>query len=108
MVLTVNTVIRSSYRYFKTSKTPIELEYKLGILCRSDDEYHIRSILHSMMISEGISMVAMKSEDSDTPDRVAVTAHLRMQQGKLANLEQFISRIGLEQSVNAVYWELAA
>ncbi|AFG36527.1 MgtC/SapB family protein [Spirochaeta africana] len=108
MILIANTALRFSYRITHSTTEELDLDYRMVIICELHDEHHIRSVLHSMLTADAIALVGLSREEADKPDQVAVIARLRMQQGHAVKLENTIARIGVEQSVHAVHWEIAA
>ena len=105
MALSINTVLRRTYRFFEPQRTAEERSCKITILCAADDEHHIRSVLHAMLATEGIQLYALASEDSDRPDTVLIEAESRLVATQLQNIERIVSRISLEKTIRSVRWE---
>lgn len=108
MVLATNTVLRSvSNAINSTSVSNADLvrEYQVTVICRADDEVHIRTQLSHLMYAKPLSFQSLTSEDvPGQPDRLQVTATLKLHPKDQARLEQIASRISMEQSVTSVSW----
>ncbi|SIQ47475.1 putative Mg2+ transporter-C (MgtC) family protein [Alkalispirochaeta americana] len=110
VIVGVNTVLRFSIGANGANGANREepfLEYQLSVLCGVAEEPHIRSVLHAMMSAEAISLRGVSREESDQDGRIAITARVMMKRNEAAKLEQIISRIGLEESVQAIHWDAA-
>jgi putative Mg2+ transporter-C (MgtC) family protein len=77
----------------------------LTVVCREQDEIHIRTVLSNSMYSQPLSFQSLTSEDVEgDPSRIQVTATLRMHPKDQAKLELMASRISMEKSVSSVSW----
>ncbi len=80
-------------------------EYQLTVVCREEDEIHIRAVLSNAMYAEPLSFQSLTSRDcEDHPPRVEVTATCRAHPSHQARLEQIASRISMEKGVTSVSW----
>jgi putative Mg2+ transporter-C (MgtC) family protein len=87
--------------------TELELCYRCDVVCRTQDEAHIRALLLQTVGSGKLRLRSLCSEDlEDTPDRVSVEAELVTQERNDAFLEQIVSRLSLEPGVIAIRWRI--
>jgi putative Mg2+ transporter-C (MgtC) family protein len=87
------------------SNADLVREYVLTIVCREADEIHIRTAISNSMYSAPLSFQSLTSEDvEDEPERIRVTATLKMHPKDQSKLEQMASRLSMEKSVSSVSW----
>jgi putative Mg2+ transporter-C (MgtC) family protein len=107
-VLLINTVLREVSRIINA--TPVGAadlvrEYVLTVVCREEDEIHIRTVLSNSMYSTPLSFQSLTSEDvPDQPERLRVTATLRTHPKFQSKLELMASRLSMEKGVSSVSW----
>jgi putative Mg2+ transporter-C (MgtC) family protein len=110
-VLLTNMVLRPiGYRLYPNQQTGGEQEiiYTCELICRSEDETHIRPLVVQAMAQSPLTLVTLKSEDIEgTPTRLRVTAQLRAASRQDQALEQLVSRLSLEPGVSSVSWALS-
>ncbi|MBR8008552.1 MgtC/SapB family protein [Burkholderia vietnamiensis] len=108
VVLVTNTVLREISRVINAtpvSTADLVREYQLTVVCREDDEIHIRAVLSNAMYAEPLSFQSLTSRDcQDHPPCVEVTAICRTHPNHQARLEQIASRISMEKGVSSVSW----
>ncbi|MEJ8799476.1 MgtC/SapB family protein [Trinickia caryophylli] len=108
VVLVTNTVLREIGRVINaTSVSTADLVrvYQLTVVCREEDEIHIRAVLSNAMHAEPLSFQSLTSRDcEERPPRVEVTATCRAHPSHQARLEQIASRISMEKGVSRVSW----
>ena len=108
IVLAANTVLRDLSRYLNTtpvSSAEIAVDYTIRVVCRAEDEVHVRTLLTNSTHAIPLSFRSLKSEDLvGTPGALEVLAELRLHPKDQAKLEQLTSRISLEKGVSAVSW----
>ena len=108
IVLLTNTVLREVSRMINStsvSNADLVREYVLTIVCRAADEIHIRTSISNSMYSAPLSFQSLTSEDvEDEPERIRVTATLKMHPKDQSKLEQMASRLSMEKSVSSVSW----
>ena len=108
IVLAANTVLRDLSRYLNTtpvSTAEIAVDYTIRVVCRAEDEVHVRTLLTNSTHAIPLSFRSLKSEDlAGTPGALEVLAELRLHPKDQAKLEQLTSRISLEKGVSAVSW----
>ncbi len=109
-VLVANLVLRPlGYRINQQplKGTELELCYRCDVVCRTQDEAHVRALLLQMVSGEKLQLRSLYSEDlEETPDRVSVEAELVTQERNDAFLEQIVSRLSLEPGVIAIRWRI--
>lgn len=109
-VLAANLVLRPlGYRINQQplKGTELELCYRCDVVCRAQDESHIRALLLQAVVGGNLRLRSLYSEDlEDTPDRVSVEAELVTQERNDAFLEQIVSRMSLEPGVIAIRWRI--
>ncbi len=86
--------------------TEVATHYTCLVVCRSDDEAQVRSMLLYGVSSAGIILQALNSEDVDGSDKVQVQARLVMADRNDTLLEQMINRLSMEPGVSAVSWKV--
>jgi putative Mg2+ transporter-C (MgtC) family protein len=88
--------------------TETPTHYRVRIVCTSEQESHVRSLLLYGVKASGLTLRALHSEDTETPDRVEVRAELVSQGGHDNEVEQAVTRLSLEPGVSTVRWEIVA
>jgi len=86
--------------------TELELCYRCSVVCRSQDEAHVRALLLQSLSTSAMRLRSLQSQDLETSERVEVEADLVTQDRKDALLEQVVSRLSLEPGVSAVRWRI--
>jgi putative Mg2+ transporter-C (MgtC) family protein len=108
IVLIANTVLRDLSRYLNTtpvSTAEIAIDYTVRVVCRSEDEVHVRALLINSTYVIPLSFRSLKSADlADMPGALEVLAELHLHPKDQAKLEQLTSRISLEKGVSEVSW----
>jgi len=109
-VLVANLVLRPlGYRINQQplQGTELELCYRCEVICRTQEEAHVRALLLQAVGSEKLRLRSLFSEDlEEMPDRVSVEAELVTQERNDALLEQIVSRLSLEPGVIAIRWRI--
>ncbi|BAU42488.1 MgtC/SapB family protein [Leptolyngbya sp. O-77] len=87
--------------------TELELCYRCEVVCRAQDEAHVRALLLQAVASGKLRLRSLYSEDlEDKPDRVSIEAELVTQERNDAFIEQVVSRLSLEPGVIATRWRI--
>lgn len=87
--------------------TEVKLCYRCSVVCRSQDEAHVRALLLQVVNNGTMDLRSLHSEDlEEKTDCVEVEADLVTQDRNDAFLEQTISRLSLEPGVSAVSWRI--
>ena len=106
-VLLTNTVLRPlAYKLHPPSaeQKPEEACYHLEFVCRSQDESRLRSLLLQTVSRLPMVLYSLRSEDRTSG--VMIDADLRLSGRNDDIVEQIITRLSLEDCVNAVSWRL--
>jgi len=85
--------------------TDLEIHYRIWLVCRSQDEAHIRVLMLQSFAGTTLLLRGLRSEDQHDPASVEVTADLVCTGRCDVLLEQLVSRLSLEPGVTAVSWE---
>lgn len=108
IVLVTNTVLREVSRTINAtpvSAADLVRQYVLTVVCREEDEIHVRAILCNPMSSAPLSFQSLMSRDvPEAPQRIEVTATLRLHPKDQSKLEQMASRLSMEKGVSSVSW----
>lgn len=87
------------------SATEVEQVYRLSIVCRADDEVHVRTLmLHMLSGMPQLLIQSLHSEDLPLAGQMEVRADLLASPNNHLQLEQIVSRISLMKSVSAARW----
>ncbi|MBV8729928.1 MAG: MgtC/SapB family protein [Acidobacteriia bacterium] len=109
-VLATNIVLRPiAYRISPSHHTGSEQEvtYRCELVCRSEDEAHIRALLVQAMAQSPLTLLGLKSEDIESTTKLKVIAELRGLGRQDQPLEQLIVRLSLEAGVSSVSWSVS-
>ena len=89
--------------------TELEICYRCSVVCRSQDEAHVRALLLQAVSNDAMRLRSLHSQDIEdvkSPDKVEVEADMVMQDRNDTLLEQVVSRLSLEPGVSAVKWRI--
>ncbi|TYQ29689.1 MgtC/SapB family protein [Pseudanabaena sp. UWO310] len=110
MVLLANVVLRPiGYRINQQplKGTELELCYRCDVICRTNDEAHVRALLLQSIEGKKLKLRSLFSEDmAEQSDRVSVEAEMVTQERNDSLLEQVVSRLSLEPGVLSVNWRI--
>ena len=111
IVLGTNIVLRPlAYRLYpaQASSEEQEVAYGLELICRPEDEAHIRALMLQAMSQSPLTLVSLRSEDIEGANKMKVTASVsglgRHDQG----LERMVGRLSSEAGVSSVSWAVRA
>ena len=110
-VLATNVVLRPiAHRLHPIQQvgTEQEVRYLVELVCRAEDETHIRPLLVQTMAQNPLSLVGLKTEDIEGTAKMKVVAHIRSLGRQDQILEQLIARLSFEPSVSSVSWSMTA
>jgi putative Mg2+ transporter-C (MgtC) family protein len=111
-VLTTNVVLRPiAYRLHPSQQQmgiEQEVTYLCELVCRGEDEAHIRPLLVQTAAQNPLTLVGLKSEDIEGTAKLKVVAHVRGLGRQDQALEQLIARLSLEPGVSSVSWSMTA
>lgn len=110
-VLIANTVLRPlSLRINQqpTSGTELEFYYLCSLVCRGDDEAHIRMLLLDALSKiDRIKLHSLQSQDLDNFNNlVEIKAEIKAQKDDDNFLERIVSRLCLEPSIKSASWRI--
>lgn len=114
IVLLANLLLRPLARFLdrhaKTSGDTgeIPVHYVVRVVCLSQQENHIRSLLLQSVSGRDLTLQALQSADTQDAARIEVRADLQAEGHRDALLEQVVARLSLEESISAVRWEVAS
>lgn len=106
-VLCTNLVLRPlAYRIYPVQTTGQEQEVTYGfeLVCRPEDEAHMRALMLQGLSSTSLALIALRSEDIEGTDRMKVTSRIRGIGKQHQALEQMVVRLSLERGVSSVSW----
>ena len=110
MILVANTALRPlARRMYNSSANQLEddeFNYAIYVKCWNKDEFHIRSLLMHMVNEEKIVLRNLESEDLVTEEKVTVKANVISIRKNDMCLEKIVNRIGLEEGVVSIGWEI--
>jgi putative Mg2+ transporter-C (MgtC) family protein len=110
-VLLTNIVLRPlAYRIAPGQQAGGEQEvtYDCQLICRAEDEAHVRSLLVQTMAHSPLTLLGLKSEDLDNTGKLRVVAQLRGLGRQDHALEQIIVRLSIEAGVSSLSWSVTA
>jgi len=84
--------------------TEIEHHYRVRVVCRSDQEAHVRALLLQGVSTSTLRLRRLESQDLPEGSRVEVRAEMVSHDRSDAVLEQVVGRLSLEASVSAASW----
>ncbi|MCY0387244.1 MgtC/SapB family protein [Robbsia sp. Bb-Pol-6] len=109
VVLLTNTLLRSVSHIINASPVStadLVRSYVLTVICREEDEIHMRALLSNAMSSSPLSFQSLTSKDADEArERVEVQAVVALHPKDQPKLERLASRISMEKGVSSVGWE---
>ena len=114
IVLLANLLLRPLARFLdrhaKTSGDTgeIPVHYVVRVVCLSQQENHIRSLLLQSVSGRDLTLQALQSADTHDPTRVEVRADLQADRRKDALLEHVVAHLSLEESISSVRWEVSS
>jgi putative Mg2+ transporter-C (MgtC) family protein len=110
-VLVANLALRPlAYRLYPSQQPGPEQEvtYVCDLVCRPEDEAHIRALLLQAIAQTPLTLTALKSEDIEGTGRMKVLAQIRGLGRQDQALEQMVVRLSLEAGVTSVSWSVTA
>ena len=109
-VIVANVCLRPIGKALNRGKgaSDLEITYLFRITARIDEEAHMRALLLNSIGGQPLFLKSLKSDDVDHTEKVEIQAILTSTGRQNALLEQVVSRLSLEPSVNGVSWEILA
>lgn len=108
-ILAANVLLRPLARLINRKPMRLddtEVRYFFRIVCRSEDEVHIRTLLLHVAHEEPLMLRAIHSEDLDDSDAVEVVAQFIANRRSDKSMEQIVSRLSMESSISSVSWRI--
>ncbi len=108
-VLATNIILRPlSYRLYPAQATGAEQEvtYAFELICRPEDEAHMRALLLQAMSKSALILTGLRSEDIEAAGKMRVTAQVKGLGRQDEALEQIVVRLCLEAGVTSVSWAI--
>lgn len=106
-VLGTNVVLRPlAYRLYPAHAAGEEQEatYGFELICRPEDEAHMRALLLQAMSRSALTLTGLCSEDIEGAPKMKVTAQIKGLGRQDEALEQLVVRLSLEAGVSSVSW----
>jgi putative Mg2+ transporter-C (MgtC) family protein len=106
-VLSTNIILRRlSYRIYPPQPVSeeVEIAYGFELVCRPEDEAHMRALMLQGIAGTALALTALRSEDIEGTDRMKVTARIRGLGRQDQALEHLVARLSLERGVSSVSW----
>jgi len=106
-VLATNVVLRPlAYRLYPAHAAGEEQEatYGFELICRPEDEAHMRALLLQAMSRSSLTLTGLRSEDIEGTPKMKVTAQIKGLGRQDEALEQLVVRLSLEAGVSSVSW----
>jgi putative Mg2+ transporter-C (MgtC) family protein len=110
-VLCTNVVLRPiAYRLYPAQAAAEEHEvtYAFELVCRPEDEAHMRALMLQGMSQSSLILTGLRSEDIEGTNKMKVTAQIKGLGRQDNALEQLVVRLSLEAGVSAVSWAVRA
>jgi putative Mg2+ transporter-C (MgtC) family protein len=110
-VLGTNIVLRPlAYRLYPAHAAGEEHEVTYGfeLICRPEDEAHMRALLLQGMSRIPLVLTSLRSEDIEGTNKMKVTSRIRGLGRQDEAMEQLVVRLSLEAGVSSVSWAVQA
>ncbi len=110
-VLGTNVILRPlAYRLYPAHASGEEQEVTYGfeLICRPDDEAHMRALLLQAMSRSALTLTGLRSKDIEGTPKMKVTAQIKGIGRQDDALEQLVVRLSLEAGVSSVSWAVRA
>lgn len=85
-----------------------EVTYAFEMVCRAEDENHIRALLLQALARTSLYLISLRSEDIEGTPKLKVSAQIRGLGRQDQPLEAIVGRLSLEPGVTAVSWAVSA
>jgi putative Mg2+ transporter-C (MgtC) family protein len=110
-VLLANIALRPlAYKLYPIQQTTGEEEvtYAFELVCRAEDETHIRALLLQTLARTPLSLISLRSEDIEGTTKLKVSAQIRGVGRQHEPLEGMVAHLSLELGVSAVSWAISS
>ncbi len=108
-ILSANVLLRHVARIINAKPMMMEdteVRYFFRTVCRAEGEVAIRALLLDVVNEEPIMIRAIHSEDIENSEMVEVIAQFVASKPTDRSMEQIVSRLSVESTVNAVSWRI--
>jgi putative Mg2+ transporter-C (MgtC) family protein len=108
-VLSANIVLRPlAYRLYPAhvSGEEHEVAYGFELVCRPEDEAHMRALMLQGMSGNSLILTSLRSEDIEGTNKMKVEARITGVGRQDQALEQLVVRLSLEPGVSSVSWAI--
>ena len=86
----------------------VDVTYGFELICRPDDEAHMRALMLQAMLRRSLTLNSLQSEDIEGTSKMKVTARITGLGRQDEALEQLVVRLSLEAGVSSVSWVVHA
>ncbi|MFN3711759.1 MAG: MgtC/SapB family protein [Alishewanella aestuarii] len=86
--------------------TELTRNYRVEIICKGNQEAHVRALMLQGFAENGLHLTALESENIEDSDRVEVMAELNAEGSSDNGMEQIVGRLSLEPAVTAARWRV--
>lgn len=110
VILFANTMLRPlAQKVNKTlnNATEEEIHYCIEIICKAENEAHLRILLLHIISGEKLTLCSLHSEDLADNTKASVEAQLTSVGRSDDVVEKIVSRLSFEPGVSAVSWKIA-
>ena len=110
-VLCTNLVLRPLTRRLypaQAASAEHEVNYGFELICRPEDEAHMRALLLQTMSRSPLILTSLRSEDIEGTNKMKITARIAGLGRQQEALEQLVVRLSLEAGVSSVSWAVTA
>jgi len=107
-VIFVNIALRPLAYKWSPMEKEVPTNYFFELTCGEHEETQVRALLLNAVEHMTAALTSLHSEDLEPGGRVRVTATLMSPTRNDQSMEQLVSRLSLETSVNAVRWSISA
>lgn len=109
-ILFANIYLRKFITFFNNhyvNMTDFEVSYQLLVKCELHAKFHIRALMLHMLQSEDLALTKLTSEETQSGHSL-IEARVTSLGKRNTTLEKLTSRIGIEEGVASISWEIDA
>lgn len=108
-ILCANVLLRPVARIINSKPMLMEdteVRYFFRAVCRADGEVNVRAMILQVVHEEPLMLRAIHSEDMENSEMVEVIAQFIANKRTDKSMEQIVSRLSMESSINAISWRI--
>jgi len=108
-ILSANILLRPVARIINSKPMMMEdteVRYFFRAVCRAEGEVNVRAMILQVVYEEPLMLRAIHSEDIENSEMVEVIAQFIASKRTDKSLEQIVSRLSMESSVNSSSWRI--